>query len=63
MTASPIITTERVAVGYKTQEKSWTYDEIRDLFGDDSDSIVMQLLDRCIAYEKKLAELGHEVAL
>ena len=50
----PIQTKTTEATGYKEVTQQLTEEEIRDLWGDDPDCLVMQLLERLIAAESAL---------
>ena len=50
----PIETVERVATGYKEQKAVYTSESIREIFGDDSECLVIKLLDRLEAAENEI---------
>jgi hypothetical protein len=60
--SNPIVVKELVPCeSYEYQDKSWTYEDLLDLF-DDEDEIVHQLVLRCQEYERYFEKLkGYDV--
>lgn len=57
----PIIIKKTEAVEYKEIDEQWTTEDIRELFGDDASSLVIQLLNRCEEYEREVEELKKQL--
>ena len=53
----PITIKSHKAIEYKEVEETWTEEEIRDLWGDDTNSIVIQLLNRVKEVEEESDKL------
>ena len=60
--AEPIVTTDRVALGYQDEKKEWTYTAVYEIWGRDSDELTPQLAQRCEAYEQQIEALERQVA-
>lgn len=58
----PIVTREAVSLGYKHEERAWTYDEILDLFPDGDGSLVNPLVRRCQQYEAEIERLREQLS-
>jgi hypothetical protein len=50
----PIVTTEAVTKATATEQREWTYDEILELWSDDANCLVVQLVLRCQQYERQI---------
>jgi len=59
--SKPIRTRETVSLGYRVEEKDWTYNEMLEIFSGDDSNFVVPLIYRCQGYEEEAAKSDAKV--